>query len=204
MARWIIAGMMLCGMTLAWPAGAQTAPGAGAVVERLQAGLIKSMQAGAAQSYPERFKQLKPLVLASHRMEASARLALGRHWQGLDARQRTRFTDTFTTLSIALYASNFNQYSGEKFKAGATQKLPNGQMDVRSVLSRRGEKDIQFDYVLDEQEGQFKIINIVVDGVSDLSLKRAEYSSVIEKEGFDALIRKLENKIAEYQNKANK
>lgn len=203
MARWIIAGMMLWGMTLAWPAGAQTAPGAAAVVERLQGELIKSMQAGTAQSYAERFRRLTPIVKASHRMGTSARVALGRHWQGLDERQRTRFVDTFTTLSIALYASNFNQYSGEKFTTGATQKLPNGQLDVRSILSRRGEKDMQFDYVLDEQERQFKIINIVVDGVSDLALKRAEYGSVIEKEGFDALIGKLEKKIAEYQNKAN-
>jgi phospholipid transport system substrate-binding protein len=38
----------------------------------------------------------------------------------------------------------------------------------------------------------------VVDGISDLALKKAQYTSVIDREGFDALLNKLTQKIADY------
>ena len=40
-------------------------------------------------------------------------------------------------------------------------------------------------------------MNVVAQGVSDLSLKRADYTAVIKSEGFDSLINRLEKKIAE-------
>jgi phospholipid transport system substrate-binding protein len=39
---------------------------------------------------------------------------------------------------------------------------------------------------------------VIAEGVSDLALKRSEYGAVIGKEGIDALIAKLEAKIASY------
>ena len=41
----------------------------------------------------------------------------------------------------------------------------------------------------------WKIINILADGVSDLALKRAEYSAIIQRDGFSALLSLLEQKI---------
>ena len=45
---------------------------------------------------------------------------------------------------------------------------------------------------------QWRIVNIIVNGVSDLALKRAEYNSLLEREGFQALIAKLEEQIRGY------
>jgi len=41
-------------------------------------------------------------------------------------------------------------------------------------------------------------MNIIADGVSDLALKRSEYTSVLSREGFDALIAKMNEKIESY------
>jgi phospholipid transport system substrate-binding protein len=51
-----------------------------------------------------------------------------------------------------------------------------------------------------ELNGQWQIINIIVDGISDLALKKAQYTSVIDREGFDSLLNKLTQKIADYAN----
>lgn len=172
------------------------------MVEGLQAGLIKMMKDGPQLGYAGRFKQLAPLVKEAHQLKTSARIVLGQHWTALGDEQRTRFVDTFTTLSIATYAFNFSKYSGETFKTQETKPLERGQMLVRSVLTRPGEPDLHFDYVLEQTEGKWKIVNIVVDGVSDLSLKRSEYGAIIDKggkDGFDALLKKLNEKIEKYQ-----
>ena len=53
-------------------------------------------------------------------------------------------------------------------------------------------------YLLHHVNNQWRIVNIIVNGVSDLALKRAEYNSLLEREGFQALIAKLEEQIRGY------
>ena len=40
---------------------------------------------------------------------------------------------------------------------------------------------------------------MVVDGVSDLALKRSEYGAVIEAQGFDGLLQRLQTQIDLYR-----
>ena len=40
-------------------------------------------------------------------------------------------------------------------------------------------------------------MNVVAKGVSDLSLKRAEYTAVIDSEGFDSLLNRLRGKVSD-------
>ena len=42
-----------------------------------------------------------------------------------------------------------------------------------------------------------KVFNVAADGVSDLSLRRADYNSVLKSEGFDALMAHLEQQLRE-------
>ena len=39
----------------------------------------------------------------------------------------------------------------------------------------------------------------IANGINDLSLKRAEYAAIIKKEGFDALVIRLKQKIQDSQ-----
>ena len=41
---------------------------------------------------------------------------------------------------------------------------------------------------------RWRLVNITVDGVSDLSLKRSQYSEVIEQHGFHELLERLDTK----------
>jgi phospholipid transport system substrate-binding protein len=54
------------------------------------------------------------------------------------------------------------------------------------------------DYILHRTEDQWRIINVIAEGVSDLALKRAEYAAFLKVKGFDALLMKLNEKIAQY------
>jgi phospholipid transport system substrate-binding protein len=48
--------------------------------------------------------------------------------------------------------------------------------------------------------GNWYIISVIADGVNDLSLKRVEYSTIIEKNGYEKLVTNIERKIAEIEN----
>jgi ABC-type transporter MlaC component len=40
-----------------------------------------------------------------------------------------------------------------------------------------------------------RVFNVVANGISDLSLRRAEYGSIIKEEGYDVLLEQIQNKI---------
>jgi phospholipid transport system substrate-binding protein len=52
--------------------------------------------------------------------------------------------------------------------------------------------------MLKEKGNSWRIINIIANGVSDLALKRSEYTTILQREGFDALINKINEKIDNY------
>ncbi len=79
--------------------------------------------------------------------------------------------------------------------------MKSNRVTVRNMLVAPKEKPVKFEYVLGQASGQWVIINIVVDGISDLALKKAQYTSVIDREGFDSLMNKLTQKITDYASK---
>ena len=170
--------------------------GPSAVIDSLHAGMLEVMKKGDELGYAGRYEELAPLVEASHDLEFIARSALGRrYWKGLDEQQQQTFVDVFRHLSLATYAIRFKAYSGEQFERVGEQELPRGDVLVRSVLSTSKGEQFQFDYQLRAEEETWRIVNIIVDGVSDLALKRAEYTDIMKERGFAALLAYLEQQI---------
>jgi phospholipid transport system substrate-binding protein len=169
-------------------------------VDRLNDALIEIMKGGKQLGYQGRYKKLEPVVKDTFEFEAVSQIALGAHWKKLDKPQKTAFMQKITDLSIATYAAQFKDYAGESFKFDSSQDMKNGRLLLRYNLVAPKEKPIKFEYIVSELNGQWQIINIIVDGISDLALKKAQYTSVIDREGFDSLLNKLTQKIADYAN----
>jgi len=49
--------------------------------------------------------------------------------------------------------------------------------------------------VLHQTDGRWRIANILFDGVSDLAIKRGEYRAILQRDGFQALIDMIREKI---------
>jgi len=167
-------------------------------VERLNNTLIEVMKGGKSLGYNGRLKKLDPVVKETFEFEAVSLIALGTHWKKLEQPQKLAFMDKLTDLSVATYAAQFKEYGGESFQFDSGQDIKNGRLLLRYNLVAPKEKPIRFEYFVGQFNGQWHIINIVVDGISDLALKKAQYTSVIDREGFDALLNKLTQKIADY------
>jgi len=164
------------------------------IIGILQNALIKAMQQGKEMSYHDREAFLAPVIQKTHDLETIVRTILGAYWITLDKTKQQDMLSTFAQNSTATYADRFNQYDGERFEIIENQLLPRGRMLVRSQFIKADKGVVSFDYVLHQQNEHWRIINIVVDGVSDLALKRAEYNAIIQQEGIQSLINILQNK----------
>jgi phospholipid transport system substrate-binding protein len=166
------------------------------VIATLQETLIQAMQQGQEIGFSGRLELLTPVINQSHDMGTIIRTVLGTHWNNLDPERQRTITKTFQEHSIATYADRFDQYDGERFEILEHRQLPRERILVRSQLIQADANRINFDYVLHQVDSSWRIINIVVDGVSDLALKRAEYNAILQKDDITALIDILEQKTA--------
>jgi phospholipid transport system substrate-binding protein len=164
-------------------------------VNNLQNALIHAMREGDKMNFQERFDFLAPAVDQSHNFNLIVRTVLGGYWAQLDSEQQRLIADTFRQLSIATYAGQFKEYEGEQFELLQQRSLPRDQVLVRSQFTKSDGDTVDFDYVLQQGNDGWQIINILADGVSDLALKRTEYRAILQRDGFQGLIELLEEKI---------
>jgi phospholipid transport system substrate-binding protein len=168
------------------------------IVDQFQDELIDVMKNGKKLGYSGRYDKLKDSVTNSHDLSKIARIVVGKEWEKLTEAQQQQLVDVFSRLSIASYAHNFKDYSGESFAFDNEEETKLGGVVIHSHLTIPDDKPVKFDYMLKEKGDSWRIINIIANGVSDLALKRSEYTSILQREGFDALISKINEKIDNY------
>ena len=171
---------------------------AGKIVDKFQEELIAVMKDGKKLGYSGRYDKLKDAVSNSHDLSKIARIVVGKEWEKLTEPQQAQLVDVFSCLSIASYVHNFKDYSGESFTFDSEEKTTRGGLVIHTHLTIPDDKPVKFDYMLKENGGSWRIINIIANGVSDLALKRSEYTAILQREGFDALITKINEKIDNY------
>ena len=191
--------MALLALTLFVPVAASATGPAVKVVEKLHAELLGVMKQADKLGYKGRYQRLAPVVTASYDLPFISKVVVGRFWRQLSPEQKKQFADTFTRLSIATYAHRFDGYSGESFKTISAEELNGGRLLIKTVLVKSNGERVELDYILHQNSDQWQIVNVIAQGVSDLSLKRAQYTSYLKKNNFDRLLQKINEKIKSYE-----
>lgn len=195
----LVRGCLATGVILAcvsvWTAAA-AAP-ARSVVENLDSQLIATMKQGKQLGFSGRYKKLAPVIDQSFDLDRIAKLALGSKWSKLDDSQQKQYLKMFREDTLATYASRFDDYSGQSFKVKDVKDAPGGRRQVDTVIVSHGDT-IPINYVLDNTGGNWKIVNVVAKGVSDLALKRGQYTSSIQEKGADGFIEQFQAQLKKY------
>jgi phospholipid transport system substrate-binding protein len=178
--------------------GAEDQTNGTAVVEKLHSALMRLMVEADALGYQGRVDAITPVLNETFDFATISRIVTGAYWKSLDEAARERFAELFSRLSAATYASNFDGYSGEQFETVSVEEKRGGLLVKTAIVKSNGER-ISLDYILRDDAGRWRIVNVIAQGVSDLSLKRADYTAVIKSEGFDSLVAKLNGKVADYR-----
>jgi len=178
------------------------AGGATDAVSHLQAALIQSMKKGDRQGYQERVTQLGSIIAQAHDFRLISRVITGKYWKTLSPAQQKAFTKIFKDLSVSMYASRFNSFDGETFTIISEKDMRRGKRKlVDTRFTKSDGEEIRFLYMLHRVSKKWKILNITVNGVSDLALKRAEYGGILKKnDGFQELLRTLQSQIDKNSN----
>ena len=168
-------------------------------INQLHETLINIMVISDTISFEERYTYLEPVVNKNFDIALISRVILGRYWKSIDEEIKVRFINLFNRLTISTYISRFNSYDNQMFKNISIEQLKENRYLVKTEFVRLKEKPISFNYIIQKNGKKWRIISVIANGINDLSLKRAEYTAIIKKDGIDTLIKKLEQKIYDLQ-----
>lgn len=172
-------------------------PSPTAQVERLNSALLGAMKNADELGFKGRYAQLKPELEELFNFGFMGRIAVGAYWKRLEAAQQRKLIDAFSELSIATYADRFSGYSGEKFEIVSAEKSVKDTILVKTNLIKSDGSPVALNYLLRPADGVYRIIDIFLDArFSELARLRADYTAVMKRDGFDALIETITSKIA--------
>lgn len=141
------------------------------------------------------FDLIQELIVPHFDFPVMSRYILGKSsWSSATDGQRMAFTNQFKTLMVSTYAKALLEYSENKIVYLSSEPAPNSRLAVvKTELTAKGSAEITpIHYRLRaDSSGEWKIIDIAVDGVSLVGTYRGSFASEIRKNGLDKLIMKL-------------
>jgi phospholipid transport system substrate-binding protein len=193
--RWILNATLVVVASIGLVPFAASGEPAGSAADRIGAlygTLIGIMQQANQLGVQGRFDRLAPVLADTYDVPSMARIAVGQNWGALNPAQQAGIIETFKRMMIANYANRFDGYSGERFEILQTiDKAPADKL-VKTHLIQSNGKTVALDYLMRNSGGQWKVVDVYLDGtISELASRRAEFSAILKSSGPDALIDSL-------------
>jgi phospholipid transport system substrate-binding protein len=146
--------------------------------------------------------EVRKLVGAFLDYNELARRSLRNHWESLTPKQRAEFTETLRQLVERSYLRQVHGGGGPNYniKYEQEKKDDKGEPLVDATLhtTSRGKKvEIALQYKMICKEGKWVVYDVVTDEQSMLENYQAEFNKIINKDGFDALMKRMRKKLEE-------
>ena len=166
---------------LAAPAAASPAPR-----ETLQALADEALTVLTDRSLSEveRQRAFRNVLHRGFDIDAVSRFVLGRYWRRASEAERHDFRVLFEDYVVATYAIHPGNYGSDMFHiVGERRDEASGDAVVRSEIRPPAGPALTVDWRMRESGGQWRITDIMVEGVSLAVAQRAEFASVIRSAG---------------------
>lgn len=171
-------------------------------IEGFHSELLEIMKQAKELGYVGRIKRLTPLMHQVFDLDFMASKTVGRLWRKLSDEDKSRWIRIFARFTTANYAGRFTGYTGEEFVTIGVKDAPSGTQVVLTKIIVPGDEDVQLNYRMIERDGTWKVVDVFLNGtVSELALRRSEYSSALKRDGFEKLLSSVETKIADLETK---
>jgi phospholipid transport system substrate-binding protein len=160
--------------------------------------LLSTMKDGPTLGFNGRSERLSPAIRSAFDLPLMTRLMVGPQWANLTPEQQHQLVAAFSDFSVAVYASRFEDYSGERFQVDGTPTPSTTGVIIHSKLLKSDGDPVQIDYLMRANERGWQIIDVFLSGtVSELATRRSEFSSVMRRGGAEALVDLLQKKAAQ-------
>jgi len=165
------------------------------VVKTIDQGLtiLKDPEYQSFDKMPERREKLWDAVKGVFSFEETAKRALGRHWKDRTPQEREEFTTTFKNILKNIYLEKSDTYEQENI-IYISDTIEGNRSKVHTFFTTRGGKQFEVDFSMLFTGGEWKIYDVIVEGVSIVGNYRSQFNSILSKSTFAELMDILKEK----------
>lgn len=139
-----------------------------------------------------RRRSLRETIMPLFDWTAMAKQTLGKHWDGISARQH-EFTDAFAEFLGNVYAGNIGSYKDQKILF-IEETVTNNLAQVKTRIVPNHGEPTSVDYQLHQVQGEWKIYDVVIEDISLVSNYRSQFGRILAKGSVDDLFRSMAEK----------
>ncbi|MDR4495454.1 MAG: ABC transporter substrate-binding protein [Nitrospirales bacterium] len=140
----------------------------------------------------ERRAKLEEIIGGRFDYEEMAKRTLPTQWKALNEEQQKEFVTLFQQFLANSYVGNVDGYSGEQIEYGKERRKGDFAEVQTKVVSPKVQ--IPLDYRLLKKNGEWRVYDVVIDGVSLMKNYRGQFARIIDSASFDTLLEKLRTK----------
>jgi len=155
-----------------------------AFIETMGADVI-AVLADKSLDQPKRETRFREMLQSSFDAETTGRVVLGRYWNQATEQERQTFQPLYRDYLIRIYASRFSKFNGEKFVVKGTRPESDGDTIVQSEIQppASGGSTYTVNWRVRKEGDNYRIVDVMADGVSLLVTHNQEFSSIIQNNG---------------------
>lgn len=138
----------------------------------------------------EKFKVVLANGLA---LDVIGKFVIGDARKKMTPAQVARYDAAFPNYITKQYAEQFDEIVGRPLEVKEAKALKTGDVVVRTQFSRATGNPILVDWRVKKlKDGKLRMVDIIVQGVSIMLVKREEFASFVKQNGVEALLTRLE------------
>jgi phospholipid transport system substrate-binding protein len=127
--------------------------------------------------------------------------SLGSEWASRTDAEKAEFGEVLKQLVRNSYERNLKKTLGYNIEYVAEEPA-GGAMVVKTRATSKAnarEQPVTIDYKLAQKNGAWRVQDIITEDVSLVSSYRSQFTKIVKKDGFPALIKKMKEKLAKNQ-----
>jgi phospholipid transport system substrate-binding protein len=160
--------------------------------------ILRSAQSGGGPSLRERRVEILQIVDEYFDFGEMARRALGRPWKDQTLQKQQEFVDLFKQLIFNNYVGRVETYTGTNERVVYDEQKIEGEYSlVKTRVLDYKNTNVQLDYRLRLIMGEWKVYDVIVEGVSLVENYRGQFNSILANKTFDTLLSQLREKVAD-------
>jgi phospholipid transport system substrate-binding protein len=142
---------------------------------------------------PNSIYDLLNRIVAPHfDFDATSMLVLGHYWRNMNPQQKQRFVREFSTHLVRFYAASLAKYKDQKIEyAPLRAPAADKEVVVHTEVKQRNGPPIPIDYRMHLKDGDWKVYDVAIDGVSLVASNRSSFAAEIRQGGIDTLTARL-------------
>ncbi len=131
----------------------------------------------------QRLDEFRRLLVVGFDIPLISRYVLGRYWRRASPEERNEYLHLFEEFLVRTYAARLGQYGGETLEIKTARTDGDRDVIVRSEIIPSDGPAVRVDWRVRNFDGNYRIIDVVVEGISMIITQRDEFAAVIESSG---------------------